>query len=231
MTPPLPLSEKPRFANDEQASFWDRRYSAEGAIWGEEPSPTARLVSERAALGTRVLDVGFGYGRDMAYLIKCGLDVSGVDLSWEGRKQAESRFHRAGVRARALRVAAYAEDVFPPESFDVIFSHRMAHLLTSEADVRQYAFVTSRLLRPGGLVCVGARDVRDLEPEAMVAVGLGIYEYKHRPGHRIRYWDESSFHQAFGDAFEILSLTPTMEPECVHRPVPCQLTLMTARKL
>ena len=52
-----------------EGTFWDHRYSAEGAIWGDGPSPTALLASRYLRPGTRVLEVGFGYGRDLAFLV------------------------------------------------------------------------------------------------------------------------------------------------------------------
>lgn len=223
-------SRKRPSVNDELAHFWDRRYAHEGAIWGDDPSPTATFVQERARPGSRVLDVGFGYGRDLAYLLKQGFQVSGVDLSLVGYEHARGRLDREGVEAEELKVADYAEHVFLAESFDIIYSHRVAHLLTTPEAIERFAEVTHHLLKPGSLFCLGVRDTRDLKPEAMRPVAPDVYEYKDRPGHRIRYWNEAGFRNVFGKAFEILSLTASSEPECFSRPVPCHLTIMTARK-
>lgn len=214
----------------QQATFWDQRYRDEGAIWGEDPSPTAIHVKERANPKSAILDVGFGYGRDMAYLLKRGHRVSGVDLSHVGQEHALNRFTREELSAADLKVADYSQNVFPTESFDVIYSHRVAHLLTTEDAIHAFALVTYELLKPKGLFCLGVRDTRDLDPQAMCSVGPDVYEYKHRPGHRIRYWEEASFRRVFGESFEILSLSEALEPESFERPVPCCLTIMTARK-
>lgn len=216
--------------DDQLARFWDQRYREEGAIWGEDPSPTAKLVADHAPAKSRILDVGFGYGRDMAYLLKRGHRLSGVDLSHVGQECACERFLREEITAEQLKVAEYASDVFPPETFDLIYSHRVAHLLTTEEAIESFALVTQHLLKPRGIFCLGVRDTRDLDPGAMNCVGPDVYEYKHRPGHRIRYWEEASFRRVFGGAFEILNLTHAAEPESFERPLPCRLTIMTARK-
>jgi SAM-dependent methyltransferase len=216
--------------DNQLARFWDQRYREEGAIWGDDPSPTAIHVREQALPKSAILDVGFGYGRDMAYLLKRGHRVSGVDLSHVGQEYALNRFSREELSAEDLKVAEYSRSVFPPESFDVIFSHRVAHLLTTEDAIQAFALVTHELLKPGGLFCLGVRDTRDLDPDAMYSVGPDVYEYKHRPGHRIRYWEEASFRRVFGESFEILSLKDALEAESSERPVLCRLTIMTARK-
>jgi predicted SAM-dependent methyltransferase len=153
-----------------------------------------------------------------------------VDLSHVGQEHAWKRFIREELSADNLKVADYAQDIFPPESFDVIFSHRVAHLLTTEEAIQTFALVTHELLKPKGLFFLGVRDTRDLDPQAMCCVGPDVYEYKHRPGHRIRYWEQASFRRVFGESFEILSLKEALEPESFERPVPCCLTIMTARK-
>ncbi|MCA9072768.1 MAG: class I SAM-dependent methyltransferase, partial [Planctomycetaceae bacterium] len=215
----------PASVNHDLAHFWDERFANEGAIWGEGPSPTAHFVQELAQPGRRVLDVGFGYGRDMAFLLKQGHRVCGVDLSHVGQQKAQERLNREGVEAEELKVADYAEHVFPAESFDMIFSHRVAHLLTTPEAIARFAEVTHHLLKPGGVFCLGVRDTRDLQPEDMVQVSPSVYEYKHRPGHRIRYWNEQSFHEVFGTMFDIESLTLATEPESSTRPVPTHLTI------
>lgn len=221
------------------AKFWDDRYSHEGAIWGDSPSPTARIAAEclmAEGLGTQrpetkeILDVGFGYGRDVAFLLQQGFNVSGVELSHEGQQRANERFGREKLHASNLIVGEYTETLFPAESFDGILSHRMAHLLTTEDEIEAFARVSARLLQSGGVLCVGARDTRDLAPADMWERSPEVYEYKHRPGHLIRYWDSSGFQRVFGSRFDILQLHATEETESIDHPVPCHLTIMIARK-
>jgi len=210
--------------------FWDARFRTEGAIWGDAPSPTARLAADHARAGDRVLEVGFGYGRDLAFLGQRGCRVSGVDLSAAGLELAQARLQQSGVRPECLWTGPFEDSDIPALGFDVVLCHRMAHLLLTPEAVGRFARKVEEVLRPGGLVCLGARDLRDLNPADMVAVADQVYEYLRRPGHRIRYWSDDTFRRVFGGAFTLLTLLHAVESETEAHPVPCHLTVMVARK-
>jgi hypothetical protein len=55
-----------------EGAFWDNRFHTKGAIWGNGPSPTAQLAARYLHGGECVLEVGFGYGRDVCYLLRQG---------------------------------------------------------------------------------------------------------------------------------------------------------------
>jgi SAM-dependent methyltransferase len=214
----------------EDGWFWDRRYREEGAIWGDGPSVTALLASQLLRPRSRVLDVGFGYGRDLTFLLREGHRACGIDLSAEGRRQAEARLRRAGVEAEWLRTGRFEDGELPGGPFDAVLSHRMAHLLLTPGEVRRFAARAWQVLRPGGVLAVAARDLRDLDPAEMVAVGEDVYEYRRRPGHRIRYWGTATFREAFGPGFAVEALTRATEGETAARPAPCRLTVLVGRK-
>lgn len=210
----------------DDGDFWDRRYQAEGAIWGEQPSPTAGLAAPYLAPGARVLDVGSGYGRDLAFLIGRGCHVVGIDASREGHRLAVQRLMGSGE----LLPGRFEDLSLPEGAFDAVLSHRMAHLLLTPQSVADFAARMHGLLRPDGILAVGARSSADRDPAEMVALGEGVYEYRRRPGHRIRYWDEEAFRRLFGGLFAVLALTPAVEDESHANPVPCRLMVLIARK-
>lgn len=214
----------------DEGAFWDRRYREEGAIWGEQPSPTAMQIAPHLAEGARVLEVGSGYGRDLAFLAERRCRVSGVEISREGHRLARERLDGHGIQPEQLFLGRFEEMAGPEASFDAILSHRMAHLLLTPDAVAAFAAKSYRLLRPGGILALGARNLADLQPTEMVAVNHHVYEYRCRPGHQIRYWDDETFRQVFGEMHTILVLTHTTEPESRTVPVPCHLTIMIARK-
>ncbi len=211
-------------------AFWDDRFRSEGAIWGDSPSPTAVQAARYAHPADRVLDIGFGYGRDLVFLARQRCRVWGIDLSPTGRSLAEARLHGDGLRPEQLWIGPFEDSDVPPASFDLVVCHRMAHLLLTPDDIGRFARKAEEVLRPGGLLCLGARDPRDPNPADMVLIGDQVYEYIRRPGHRIRCWDEDTYRKAFGRAFSILSLVQTVEAETAAQPVPCHLTVMVARK-
>ena len=210
----------------DEGSFWDRRYREEGAIWGEGPSPAARLLAPHLRPGDRLLDIGFGYGRDLVYLGKQGCRVSGVEISDEGRRQALIRLERQGVRPEELYTGHFEGVPFPPESFDAAVCHRLVHLLVTPGSAEAFAARLRNVLHPGGLAAVSGRNPLDLQPDAMIQIEEGVFEYRRRPGHRIRYWTEQTFLRNFGPGFTILQLLEAEEPESSSDPSPCRLTLM-----
>jgi len=216
--------------HSDDSAFWDQRYRQEGAIWGDDPSPTALRLAPCLSAGAQVLEVGFGYGRDLVYLGSRGCRLWGVEPSAQGRAMAEERLAGHGIRAERLLPGRFEEAALPAEAFDGILSHRLAHLLLDPAVVAAFVAHIHRCLRPGGLLALGARSRRDLNLNEMLEVERGVYEYRHRPGHRIRYWDQPMFETVFGTGFEMVVMEDATEPECLARPVPCYLTILLARK-
>jgi SAM-dependent methyltransferase len=214
----------------DEGEFWDRRYLREGAIWGDGPSPTALLTAGHLPPRARVLEVGFGYGRDLLFLLRRRCRASGIELSIEGRRQAEACLRCRGLEAEGLLRGRFEDTDLPAGAFDAVLSHRLAHLLETPEAIARFAAKAAEVLRPGGILAVGARNRRDLNPAVMVRVEDGVYEYADRPGHRVRYWEEATFREAFGQSFRILTLDEAVEQESLARPVPCQLTVMIAVK-
>src|SRR5262249_33627595 len=138
-----------------QGEFWDKRYSKEGAIWGEVPSPTAQIAGRYMQAQDRVLDIGFGYGRDLAFYARRQCLVWGVDLSQEGCRQAEARLREQALNAQSLIHCPFEDSPFPECWFDVAISHRVLHLLIQRSAVDQFVHKAYRVLKPEGILCVG----------------------------------------------------------------------------
>ena len=213
-----------------EGEYWDRRYRIEGPIWGDSPSPAALTAAQFLRPGDRVLEVGFGYGRDLLFFARRGCRVEGIDLSAEGCRRARSRVENEGLPPPQLATGRFEDSRYPDASFDLVFSHRVAHLLLSREAMARFALKVQQVLRVGGAVCVGVRNSEDLNPTDMIPVGDKVYEYKDRPGHRIRYWDDETFQEIFGPGFVILRLAAATELESAARPVPCYLTVLVGRK-
>jgi hypothetical protein len=177
----------------------------------------------------RLLEIGFGYGRDIPFYIRRGCRVTGIDLSSAGRQLAQSRLDREQLQAESLLTGRFEESPFEGP-FDAVVSHRMAHLFVTPKEIAAFTAKVRRLLPSGGLLCLGARNLSDLDRAAMVEVGDGVYEYAQRPGHRIRYWDDGVFHSVFDGDFDVQCLSEAVESESVGRPVPCHLTVMIGQR-
>jgi SAM-dependent methyltransferase len=210
--------------------FWTERYCAEGSIWGEVHSPTAALLVSCLPPNGHVLEIGFGYGRDLVFLAKHGFQVSGVEPSCEGGLMAKQRLDMAGLQAKELSSTTFEETDFSFSNFSAVLSHRMLHLLTTKEEIEQFVLKLMSVAKPGALLCIGARDMRDLDLNKMLLRGSGVYEYRDRKGHLVSYWDESLFRKVFEPSFEIVSFHQVVELESKNNPVPCYLTIMLARR-
>ena len=118
----------------------------------------------------------------------------------------------------------------PAAFFDAAVCHRLVHLLVAPGSAEAFAARLRQVLLPGGLAVVSSRNPLDLQPEAMIQVEDGVFEYRRRPGHRIRYWTEQIFLRNFDAGFTILQLLEAEEPESSSDPSPCRLTLMLAAR-
>jgi SAM-dependent methyltransferase len=213
-----------------EAEFWDMRFRTEGNIWGDLPSTTATTIHPLLAAGARVLDVGFGGGRDVTYFLRAGCRTWGVDFSTVAHRKLETRLADQGLQAERLVVGSI-EDVTGPEAvFDAVISHRMAHLLITDDAIREFALQVRRLLRPGGLFGLGVRNTEDMRASEVRPISAHIAELTKRPGHLVRYWDEHSLREAFAPHLQVLGFQRSAEAECTSNPVPCHLTIMLASR-
>jgi SAM-dependent methyltransferase len=115
--------------------YWDKRFRAEGKIWGETPSRTAVYALELFHKNNvkKVLVPGSGYGRNTKLFSSAGLDVTGIDISPLACSIAEefdpaSRFYNAS----ALDMS------FDNEAYNAIYCFNVLHLFREED---RYAFI------------------------------------------------------------------------------------------
>jgi hypothetical protein len=106
-----------------------------------------------------------------------------------------------------------------------------AHLLEDEASVERFAQAVGRVLVPGGLAFIAARNAHGLDRARCIRHAGNVYELKARPGHRVRYWDRDAFTRVFGCALTLVDFEDFSEPESEANPEPCPVTLMVGRRL
>jgi hypothetical protein len=73
------------------ATFWNQRFRDHSACWGEARSPTLQVALKYFPATGRVLEIGYGYGRDRVAVGHRGLAITGIDPSEEGQHMAEAR--------------------------------------------------------------------------------------------------------------------------------------------
>lgn len=131
--------------------MWDKRYSAEGYVYGTEPN--GFLVSKAELLPTgRTLCLGEGEGRNAVWLAEQGHAVTAVDSSGVGLKKARALATSRGVRITTVQ-ADLAHYTIEPATWDgivSIFCHLPAPL---RARVHRGCVAG---LRPGGIMLLEA---------------------------------------------------------------------------
>lgn len=200
-----------------QNNFWDKRYEKEGEIWRQTPSLTAEFVHQSLPEGSKVFEIGFGYGRDVAFLVKKGLSVSGIENSSVGHAMASNRLAELQMpQGTNLIKGDFLKATLPKDEFDAVFSHRVIHLLKEKQAVDVFAGRATKLLKPGGMLLVSGRDARGMKPD--------------RKGHHVSLWDENRFLETFGKDFEIETFLKGEEIESQSNPGMTFFTVMVAKR-
>lgn len=227
---PITLKSEPISGLDSMDD-WSQRYIKEGHIWGDAPSITAARLADKLGPASKVLEIGFGYGRDLTLMLEEGHRIYGIEKASFGLSEATRQLQPYLDRGRAhLMLGEFISAEVPQESFDAVYSHRVLHLLGENGLTQAFANRVAGALKPGGLLAVSARDPRDFNPAQMDYLTENLAVYKDRPSHKISFWDKNRFNAIFGRKFEILGFEESSEIESAKNPVPSYITIMYARK-
>ncbi len=133
-----------------QASEYDAIYRGEaGEVFSRRPNAfLAEMIRSRTP--GSALDAGMGQGRNTIYLAQQGWQVTGIDISNEGVRQAKQEAARLGLTIRA-EVTSFEQFDFGESRWDLIV------LIYEPA--KAIAAKVVRALKPGGAVVVEDRHV------------------------------------------------------------------------
>src|SRR6266702_100582 len=113
-----------------------------------------QILRGNIAPGMRVVDAGCGGGRNVAYLLREGYEVFGVDAdagAVEGIREL-ARTVAPGLPSVNFQVARIEAMPFPDAFADVVVCHSVLHFARDEANFDAMARGLWRVLRPGGLL-------------------------------------------------------------------------------
>jgi SAM-dependent methyltransferase len=174
---------------------------------GSLPSGQAHDAAACGRIGRRlrVLDLGFGAGRHVAYLARAGFEVCGTDISPRGLAFTQAWLAREGLQADLSDMTVIP---FPDAMFDAVVSTYVIHHNTLD-NIRRCVAEMHRVLVSGGkalLVVQSKRGYRygrgtPLEPDTFLpdtGSDAGI------PHH---FFDEAGVRDLLS-AFTILQLEP-----------------------
>ena len=216
-------------------SIWDERYATQGKLWGDAPSKVAETVADRVSDGSKIIDIGCGYGRDIKYLVNHGHSVHGLEEASAGLTLAVRELAQFAQFGRATLIwGDFASVQLNENSFDAVQSHRVLHLLGFNGLVDAFSKKAKKILKPGGLLVVSARNPTDFDPEQMEWVVEGQharYTIPGRTGHDISFWDQDRYNRIFGPHFKIEDFEDGEEIESLdNKNKVTRFTTMIARK-
>ena len=106
-----------------------------------------RDIGERE--GRRVLDIGFGDGRNMPLLANLGMEIYGTEISQEICDRTSARLERLGIRIDA-RVGKNHQLPFDDAFFDEVLACHSCYYIEPGTNFNDNAAEMGRVLKPRG---------------------------------------------------------------------------------
>ena len=123
-----------------------------------------QLLLKHIPAKSKVIDIGFGSGRDMAYLRSAGYDIYGIDPVQEFVNQVQDRFTDIREHFRVGSFLSLDTSIDWLNSFDAVISIAVWMHLKSDEHLKAIESIKS-LLKPNGRVVLsfslGRRDSDD----------------------------------------------------------------------
>lgn len=158
---------------------WEKTYSLNTEVFGDEPSEVARKTAElfRQEGSTNILELGGGQGRDTLYFASQGFNVTCLDYAAEGVKNIAQKAQEAGL-SHAINVICH--DVrqslpFTDASFDACYSHMLFCMALTTVELVFLSQEIRRILKPGGLNVYTVRHTGDSHYGTGISRGEDMY--------------------------------------------------------
>lgn len=130
--------------------------------------------------GSKILDLGFGDGRNMPLLCDLGFDIHGIEISDAICRLTKVRMARLGVPV-TVSTGNNSHIPYPDRAFDYILACHACYYVAAGESFTDNLNEISRVLRPGGrfifsLAKADSYILRDATP-----LGRGHYRITHDP--------------------------------------------------
>jgi SAM-dependent methyltransferase len=169
--------------------YWDGKAGFNVASWDVEgfvadPTKLTRIVAaDRDAVGgvrgRSLLHLQCHFGMDTLSWARLGAEVTGVDFSPRAVASAIDLAARTGLAARFIEADLYATPNVLQETFDIVYTGGGA--LCWLPDIRGWAGVVGRMLRPGGTFYIREAhpvlwSLEDERDDRLLVIGRPYFE-------------------------------------------------------
>jgi SAM-dependent methyltransferase len=167
---------------DERAEFHLKTWDVE-AFLADPDKLTTIVEADRHEVGDvrgrSLIHLQCHFGLDTLSWARLGAEVTGVDSSARGIEAAIDLAKRAGLSARFVATDLYQTPAVVPETFDIVYTS--GGVLCWLPDIRGWASVVSRLLRPGGIFYIHEAHpilwaLEDERADEQLVIGLPYFE-------------------------------------------------------
>lgn len=113
-----------------------------------------QLLKGRIRAEDRLLDAGCGSGRNLAYLLRSGVEAYGTDRSGEAVEETRRLAARLAphLPAENFRTEPVEAMSFPDSFFSVVVSSAVLHFARDEEHATRMVAEMGRVLAPGGML-------------------------------------------------------------------------------
>jgi SAM-dependent methyltransferase len=150
---------------DGELKRWSQTFAGPHFYYGYDAGPVARrAVRYHRPLQTRggtALDAGCGEGQDVAYLVECNYDVTGVEWTKEGIEKARRLLAEKGRQANLIHADLRVWQ--SPSRFDLVLSINSLQFMGEDAPATLRKL--QEMVAPGGVIGIsvfGRENASDL---------------------------------------------------------------------
>ena len=154
-------NKKSEFVDEVNLEFYNDHFSVDGLFHKYPNVNSVRCEKwyfrkgKDEAQKAKILDFGFGYGREMIYFAENGYEVYGLDISEVAQKRFQETLDKDYPNFKGqikLSVISPSDDRLPFEDnyFDFIHSNQTIYHLPNEESIRKLIKEWHRVLKPGG---------------------------------------------------------------------------------
>jgi ubiquinone/menaquinone biosynthesis C-methylase UbiE len=130
----------------QQKERWNKVYAGSDVKFNRQPNAFLLRSVQGKTPGT-ALEIGMGQGRNTIAMARLGWEVTGIDISDEGIRQAVSEAKKQNVNIHAIETSAEEFD-YGSGRYDLIYATYEHQIVTSNADKIVQA------LKPDGMIVI-----------------------------------------------------------------------------